>query len=144
MSLCWNCSSLGKPHRNQISVNLGIAQMGVGGTKPWFGALILEKDLTTLQSGRIGPEKKCTRVPVALLFVQMPKWNEIWFRWGFPYPSDYVLIGCDVIRFFKLSMLGWNWRIFHMNRLLYCYDLSPDWPGNIGKMKHKKSILDRI
>ena len=26
-----------------------------------------------------------------------------------------------------------------MNRLLYCYDLSPDWPENIGKMKHKKN-----
>ena len=30
----------------------------------WFGALFLEKDLTTLQNARIGPEKKCPRVPV--------------------------------------------------------------------------------
>ena len=59
------------------------------------------------------------------------------------FSSYHVLIGCD-IRFIELSMLGPNWKIFHMNRLLYCYDLSPDWPENIWKIKHIKSIWDRI
>ena len=59
------------------------------------------------------------------------------------FSSYHVLIGCD-IRFIELSMLGPNWKIFHMNRLLYCYDLSPDWPENIWKIKYIKSIWDRI
>ena len=56
------------------------------------------------------------------------------------FSSYHVLIGCD-IRFIELSMLGPNWKIFHMNRLLYCYDLSPDWPENIWKIKHIKHIV---
>ena len=51
----------------------------------WFGALFLEKDWTALQKGRIGPEKKCPRVPVwvrgvQLLFGQYP--NELRFFGG--------------------------------------------------------------
>ena len=58
-------------------------------------------------------------------------------------PSLFVWLYFDLIchiGFIELPMLGWNWRIFHMNRLLYCYDLSPDWPENIWKIKHIKSF----
>ena len=59
------------------------------------------------------------------------------------FSSYHVLIGCD-IRFIELSMLGPNWKIFHMNRLLYCYDLSPDWPENIWKIKRIEIFYKRI
>ena len=49
----------------------------------WFGALFLEKDLTTLQNCRIGPEKSAT-TRFSLLFGQCP--NELRFvSMGLPY-----------------------------------------------------------
>ena len=63
-----------------------------------------------------------------------PTWP--FLRWCF----DWI---CD-IGFKGIPTFCWNWGIFHMNRLLYCYDLSPDWPENIWKIKRVEIFFERI